>query len=47
MPLLPNGGRLNALASRHPGTRVLDGSFATGRQAIAVPKHRPTALRFV
>jgi polar amino acid transport system substrate-binding protein len=40
-------GRLNALASRHPGTRVLDGSFATGRQAIAVPKHRPTALRFV
>src|SRR4051812_14906794 len=40
-------GRLNAVASRHPGTRVLDGSFATGRQAIAVPKHRPTALRFV
>src|SRR3954462_13287531 len=40
-------GRLNALASRHPGTRVLDGSFATGRQAIAVPKHRPAALRFV
>src|SRR5215210_9254551 len=40
-------GRLNALASRHRGTRVLDGSFATGRQAIAVPKHRPAALRFV
>src|SRR3954468_2538176 len=40
-------GRLSALASRHPGTRVLDGSFATGRQAIAVPKHRPAALRFV
>ncbi len=40
-------GRLKALASRHPGTRVLDGSFATGRQAIAVPKHRPAALRYV
>src|SRR3954469_23075224 len=40
-------GRLNALASRHPGTRVLDGSFARGKQAIAVPKDRPAALRFV
>ena len=40
-------GRLRALASRHPGTRVLDGSFARGRQAIAVPKHRPAALRYV
>ena len=40
-------GRLKALASRHPGTRVLDGSFATGKQAIAVPKHRPAALRYV
>src|ERR671939_858031 len=40
-------GRLKALASRHPDTRVLDGSFATGRQAIAVPKHRPAALRYV
>jgi polar amino acid transport system substrate-binding protein len=40
-------GRLNALASRHPDTRVLGESFANGRQAIAVPKHRPAALRFV
>jgi polar amino acid transport system substrate-binding protein len=40
-------GRLKALAGRHPRTRVLDGSFARGRQAIAVPKHRPAALRFV
>ncbi len=40
-------GRLKTLASRHPGTRVLDGSFAMGRQAIAVPKHRPAALRYV
>ena len=40
-------GRLNALAGRHPGTRVLDGSFAMGRQAIAVPKNRPAALRYV
>src|SRR3954452_24712157 len=40
-------GRLNALAGRHPGTHVLDASFARGKQAIAVPKHRPAALRFV
>jgi polar amino acid transport system substrate-binding protein len=40
-------GRLNALASRHPDTRVLGEGFANGRQAIAVPKHRPAALRFV
>jgi polar amino acid transport system substrate-binding protein len=40
-------GRLSALAARHPGTRLLDGSFATGKQAIAVPKHRPAALGYV
>src|SRR3954449_3998237 len=40
-------GRLNALAGRHPGTHVLDASFARGKQAIAVPKDRPAALRFV
>jgi len=40
-------GRLRALASRHPGTRMLDASFARGKQAIAVPKGRPAALRFV
>jgi polar amino acid transport system substrate-binding protein len=40
-------GRLSALAARHPGTRVLDGSFATGKQAIAVPKQRPAALSYV
>src|SRR3954469_3383672 len=40
-------GRLNALASRHPDTRVLGEGFANGRQAIAVPKHRPAALGFV
>jgi len=40
-------GRLNALASRHSGIPLLDGSFANGRQAIAVLKHRPAALRFV
>src|SRR3954464_1719699 len=34
-------GRLNALASRHPGTRVFDANFARGKQAIAVPKDRP------
>ena len=39
--------RLNALARQHPGTRVLAGSFALGKQAIAVPKHRPAALRYV
>ena len=40
-------GRLNALASRHPGTRVFDANFARGKQAIAVPKDRPAALTFV
>ncbi len=40
-------GRLNALARQHPGTRVLAGSFALGKQAIAVPKNRPAALRYV
>src|ERR687885_1180182 len=40
-------GRLNALARQHRGTRVLAGSFALGKQAIAVPKHRPAALRYV
>jgi polar amino acid transport system substrate-binding protein len=40
-------GRLKALASRHPGTRVLDESFATGKQALAVPKNRPAALRYI
>src|SRR5919202_5628669 len=40
-------GRLNALAHQHPGTRVFAGSFALGEQAIAVPKNRPAALRYV
>jgi polar amino acid transport system substrate-binding protein len=39
--------RLNALARRHPDTRVLPGRIAMGRQAIAVPKHRPAALTCV
>jgi polar amino acid transport system substrate-binding protein len=39
--------RLNALARQHADTRVLEGHIATGRQAIAVPKHRPAALTYV
>jgi len=35
------------LAARLPGARVLDGSFASSRIAVAVPKNRPAALEYV
>src|SRR4051795_11309784 len=37
-------GRLNALAGRHPGTHVLDASFARGDQAMGVPRIRRAGL---
>lgn len=38
---------LTALAAQVPGSRVLDGHYHTEGVAIAVPKGRPVAVRFV
>lgn len=34
------------VAEKHPQTRILDGSFMTVRQAIGVPKGRPSAAAY-
>ncbi len=38
---------LTRLAANLPGARVLDGSFASSSIAVAVPKNRPAALKYV
>jgi polar amino acid transport system substrate-binding protein len=38
---------LMEVAEKHPGTRVLDGSFATVYQAVGVPKGRTEAARWI
>jgi polar amino acid transport system substrate-binding protein len=38
---------LMELAEKHPGTRVLSGSFATVYQAVGVPKGRSEAARWI
>jgi polar amino acid transport system substrate-binding protein len=38
---------LLSLAKRLPGTRILDGNFQRTGVAIAVPKNRPAALKYV
>jgi polar amino acid transport system substrate-binding protein len=36
-----------SLSKRLPGTRILDGSFQKTGVAVAVPKNRPAALKYV
>jgi polar amino acid transport system substrate-binding protein len=38
---------LEAAAAKHPGLRVIDGSFMVIRQAAGVPRGRPAAARYV
>ena len=38
---------LGGLASRIPGSRILDGGFLNSTTAIAVPKNKPAALAYV
>jgi polar amino acid transport system substrate-binding protein len=38
---------LVSLSKRLPGTRILDGSFQKTGVAVAVPKNRPAALKYV
>jgi polar amino acid transport system substrate-binding protein len=35
------------IASKHPGTRLLDGSFTTVQQAVGTPKGRRAAAKYI